>query len=482
MLIVTVGLSTGCATNPATGKRQLAMMSEAQEIQIGKENDAAIVAQYGLYPDEELQAYIQELGTSMAAVSERPHLPWTFRVLDDPIVNAFALPGGYIYITRGIMAHLNSEAELAAVVGHEIGHVTGRHTVNRMAKASLMQLGLGVGMVLSPEFAQFGDLANTGLGLLFLKYSRDDERQADELGFRYSVREKFDPREAANVFRTLQAVGNAAGGQSLPSFMATHPDPGNRALAAEQRAASEGVSYADHRIERESYFDRLDGMVFGADPRQGYFEESLFLHPEMAFQLRYPTGWTTSNRRDSVVGVDDPENATAYMELRLAEGTDLRATVKTFLTENELLGERIQTGKIHGLDAAWTTFETPEPTAEDAAAGKPHYAGRVTMIRHRDATFRLMALTTAAKYRTFERTFKDSLSSFKEVRDKKVLDVQPARLGVVRVDGELSLAEFGERYPSSVPIETLALINQVAPNEELPGGGLAKRITGGKSN
>ena len=175
-------LAAACAINPATGKRQLVLISESREIEIGRENDQAIVAEMGLYDDDAMQVYIQELGHKLASRSERPELDWTFRVVDDAVVNAFALPGGYIYITRGILAHMNSEAELVSVVGHEIGHVTARHSVSQMSKAQLANLGLTAGAILAPEeTARFGDLAQTGLGLVFLKYGRDDERQADDL-------------------------------------------------------------------------------------------------------------------------------------------------------------------------------------------------------------------------------------------------------------------------------------------------------------
>ena len=138
VLAAVLATTLGCATNPATGKKQISLISEQQEIQIGKETDEEIVASMGLY-DDSMQSYIQELGESLASTSERPGLPWTFRVVDDPIVNAFALPGGYIYITRGIMAHMNSEVELAGVVGHEIGHVAARHAAQQDVRG--MQLG-----------------------------------------------------------------------------------------------------------------------------------------------------------------------------------------------------------------------------------------------------------------------------------------------------------------------------------------------------
>ncbi|PYQ59288.1 MAG: peptidase M48, partial [Acidobacteria bacterium] len=143
----------GCSTNPATGKPQLALISEQQEIQLGRDYDQQIQRLLGVYPDPRLQEYVDRIGQKLAAGSERPDLAWTFRVVDDPVVNAFALPGGHVYVTRGLMTHLTSEAQLAAVLGHEIGHVTARHSVTQMSKQRLAQIGVLAGALISPTLA-----------------------------------------------------------------------------------------------------------------------------------------------------------------------------------------------------------------------------------------------------------------------------------------------------------------------------------------
>src|SRR5712691_5138809 len=190
LTVVAALVAAGCAVNPATGSRQLMLISESQEIAMGREYDQEVAASIGLYPDSALQRWIQQFGARLAATSERPNLPWTFHVVDDPVVNAFALPGGYIYVTHGILAHLNSEAELAGVVGHEIGHVTARHSVSQMSKQQLAQLGLVLGTVIEPKLQRYAGAASQSLGLLFLKFSRDNESQADQLGFRYMRRQR----------------------------------------------------------------------------------------------------------------------------------------------------------------------------------------------------------------------------------------------------------------------------------------------------
>src|SRR5207249_2246367 len=189
---------------------------------------------------------------------------------------AAALAGGFIYVTRGIFAHLNSEAELAGVVGHEIRHVTARHSVSQLSKQQLAQLGLAVGTIASPEFEQFAGLASQALGVLFLKYSRDAESQADELGLRYLRRGNYDPREMPHVFEMLDRVSQAQGGGRVPQWLATHPNPENRRGRIEQEIAAGPQTFAGTAVNRESYLQRLDGLVFGANPREGYFKGSQF--------------------------------------------------------------------------------------------------------------------------------------------------------------------------------------------------------------
>ena len=195
-----------CTMNPATGERQLTLMSESQEIAMGAQTHPEVLNAFGAYDDPELQRFIQELGTRIAANSERPNLDWTFTVLDDPVVNAMALPGGFIYVNRGILAHFNSEAELASVIGHEIGHVTAKHSVEQMSRAQLAQIGLGVAAVASEDFRRYAGLASQGIQVLFLKFGRDDENQSDELGLRYMTKAGYDPHEMPKVFATLDRV------------------------------------------------------------------------------------------------------------------------------------------------------------------------------------------------------------------------------------------------------------------------------------
>ena len=192
-------LAAACATNPATGQREFSLMSEDKEIQIGQEQDAQVRREMGVYEDNELQQYVNDVGLKLARTSDRPNLPWHFTIVDVPAINAFALPGGYIYITRGILPYLQDEAQMAGVLGHEIGHVNARHSARQYSRSTASQLGLIVGSILAPQTRPFAQLGESGLGLLMLKNSRDDELEADSLGARYAA-------------RAGQVGGDAAGG------------------------------------------------------------------------------------------------------------------------------------------------------------------------------------------------------------------------------------------------------------------------------
>ncbi|PYO89429.1 MAG: hypothetical protein DMD66_05395 [Gemmatimonadetes bacterium] len=220
-------LLAACVRNPATGKSELMLVSESQEIQMGQQADSGVIQSIGLYPDPALQSYITDLGRKLAATSERPDLPWTFRVVDDPAVNAFAIPGGFVYVTRGLLTHMTNEAQLATVMGHEIGHVAARHTAHEVSREQVANLGLAVGSIASSRIAQYAGLASQALGVLFLKFSRENENQADELGVRYSSRANYDSRQMDSVMAMLDKIEVQSGGR-LPEWLATHPNPGNR--------------------------------------------------------------------------------------------------------------------------------------------------------------------------------------------------------------------------------------------------------------
>ncbi|MGE5175267.1 MAG: M48 family metalloprotease [Hyphomicrobiales bacterium] len=327
----------GCATNPATGKRQISLVSESKELAMGRESDPAVIQEYGLYDNPGLQAYVDSVGQRLARVSHRPDLVWHFRVLDSPVVNAFAIPGGYIYITRGILPYMNSEAQLAGVLGHEIGHVTARHSAQQITRSELAGIGLLAGMIFVDAFRPYGGLAQQGLGLLFLKYSRDDESQADALGIEYAAKAGYDPREIPQTYATLKRIGERQG-SSLPSFLSTHPDPGDREVRTTELAnATAASTRRSLEIDAVQYRRHLDGMVFGDDPRNGYFVANRFYHPQMAFQLIFPTGWQLTNQPSQVVAQNGASGPA--MQLTLATSRDTTLTAPQFVDSLRARGE-----------------------------------------------------------------------------------------------------------------------------------------------
>lgn len=465
-LLLVPAVALGCAVNPATGERQLSLVSESQEIAMGREYDPQVVEQMGLYPDSALQRYVREIGMEMARASERPDLPWTFRVLDDPLVNAFAVPGGFVYITRGILTHMDSEAELAGILGHEIGHVTARHSVNQMSRQQLAQLGLGVGMILRPELQQYGDLAGAGLGLLFLKYGRDDEYQSDDLGIRYMRQAGYNPRELASVFRTLGALSGEGEGGRPPEWASTHPFPENRedrVLSAVSEAEVQGLE-----VGRERFLEQIDGIVYGADPRQGFFRDGLFLHPELAFRMDVPTGWRTQNTRSAVQAMSPEQDV--VMQLDLADQGSPAEARNAFLgLQGMQVGQRWERS-INGLPSAWAEFSAAaESGTLTGVAGFVEYGGRV---------YRLLGYGTPAGWQARGSAVRGSLESFQRLTDRSVLDLQPRRLEIVRLPSAMSFDEFLRRFPSSEEPDVVALINGVDPGQRLEAGRLMKRVVG----
>lgn len=467
--ILAAALSAACATNPATGGRQLSLISESREVQMGREYDAEIRTSLGLYPDSGLQRYVQELGARLAAVSERPNLPWAFRVVDDPVVNAFALPGGFIYVTRGILAHLRSEAQLAAVLGHEIGHVTARHSVSQLSKQQLAQVGLVVGTLVSPDFERYSGLASAALGVLFLKYSRDDESQADDLGLRYIRRGRYEPHEMPEVFTMLDRVSQgAAGGGRVPEWLSTHPNPANRRERIAQKIAALPKDSFGTTVNHEPYLRRLDGLVFGPNPREGYFKGVQFFHPDLKFRLAFPEGWTTSNQKQAVLAVSPQKDA--VVEVTLAQQATADLAARAFFAERGVTGDWPTRGTVNGLPSLAAPFA--------AVTQRDTLRGTVLFLEYGGAVYRLLGYSSVARWPTYRPAAVRALESFARLTDPAALNVQPLRIDIVTLDRRTTLAELARGRPSPAPVATLALINQVEPETPLAAGQTVKWIVG----
>lgn len=457
-----------CASNLATGERHVNLISEAQEIDMGREADAQIIAGLGLHPDSALQRYVQELGASLAGKSERPQLPWTFRVIDDPAVNAFALPGGFIYVTRGLMAHVMNEAQLAAVIGHEIGHITAKHSVYRMSEQQLTQLGLGIGMMVKPDLARYGDYVNAGLGLLTLKFSRDDEKQADHLGVRYMVRAARDPREMIEVLDMLGRVTADADGGRVPEWLATHPTPANRSELLQNELDTLMVDPATLTVNQNGYLRLLEGMVFGPDPRQGYFRDNHYYHPELEFDFTFPLNWNTANLREGVVAVS--ENQEAVIQITMSPQPSAAEAARAFVGLDGVQAERQEAATINGLPVVFARF-----SAQD---GEQSLRGRAMFVDLQGRTYQLLGYTTEQRWPAYESVTTTALHSFRHVTDPAVLRVQPARLTILTVGQRVSLDQLAQQHSSPVLLDILALINQTSTAAQFNAGDHVKLVIG----
>jgi predicted Zn-dependent protease len=456
--------AAACARNPVTGKRQLALVSEKQEIELGQESAKQVTEQMGRYPDPKVQAYVESIGKRIAAASERPSLPWSFTVLDDPAVNAFALPGGPVFVTRGILTHMNSEAELASVLGHEIGHITARHSVDQLSKAQLAQVGLGIGSVLSPELAAAGQAAGAGLQLLFLKFGRDAERQADELGFKYMIGQRYDPHEMEKMFVTLER--SSAGHGSVPGWLSTHPDPGDRAKKAAERAAAVKDPGAT-KVDREELLAMVSGMTFGEDPRQGFFQGNAFLHPELKFKLDLPDGWQKANTPGAVMAVSPKKDAA--IQLSSAGKLSPEEASKKFFSQ-----QGVKPAALAGSGALPANARYFQADTEQGPVG-----GLVAFLPAGGGSLMLVGLTGAQSVRAYDGAFKAAVASYGQLTDPAALAVQPAKLELVKVPRDMSVTEFMAEFPSTAPAEVVATINGVAKDGRLQAGRTVKRVVGG---
>jgi predicted Zn-dependent protease len=472
-LVMAAGLAlvpSGCARNPVTGKSELALVSESQEIQMGQESAQQVAQSIGYYDDPKVQAYVSGIGMKMAKASERPNLPWEFHVVNDASVNAFALPGGFIFVTRGLMTSINDEAELATVLGHEIGHVTNRHSVQQISKAQVAQLGLGLGSILSSDVARVAGLASQGLSVLFLKYSRDAENQADLAGFRYALDQNYDVREMSNVFQTLDRISNASGGGRLPEWLATHPNPGTRIENTQARLDTLSRNLSNATVNREGYLQHVANMPYGEDPRQGFFENGTFYHPDLRFQISFPQGWKTQNGADAVVAGSPEQDA--IIQLALAGKASPEEAARQFLSQQGVQPGNTSTASINGLPAASGYFsaQTEQGTIQ----------GLVSFVAYNGVTYGILGYTPQGKLSTYDAAFRQTIGSFSQLKNQAALSVKPARVELVKLPREMTLEQFNQQYPSSIPIEELAIINELeSPQTAVPQGRVVKRVVGG---
>jgi predicted Zn-dependent protease len=448
-------------------------MSEAQEIQLGAEADPQIVAQFGLYEDPELQSFINSKGQQMADISHRPNLKWTFRIVDSPVVNAFAVPGGYVYFTRGIMAHFNNEAEFMGVLGHEIGHVTARHSAEQYTKATLGQLLLIGGLIVSKELRAFANEAQTAMSLLFLKYSRDNESESDALGAEYSTKVGYDAREMADFFRTLKALNEQ--GDEIPTFFSTHPDPADRYNKVKEHAAEwqAQIPKDSYKINRDSYLKMVNGIIYGEDPRQGYVDGGVFYHPELRFQFPVPSNWRLVNSPTQVQMA--PSDGKALMIFTLAPDGSLQSAAQATSQQLQLTvlnSRQITVNGLPGLEVL------SEQVSQDPNTGQQFSIGVQSIyIQYNSNNYVFHGVSTAQNFNSYEGQFDRTSLGFKALNDASKINVVPERIKLVSVksSGTLSQALAAHGVPSSRHKE-LAIVNGMETNTQVTAGTTIKVI------
>ncbi len=476
VLIPAAAWLAACATNPVSGSSEFTLMSEAQEIKLGQQLDAEVRREMGLYDDAELQRYVEQVGQRLAAQSHRPHLPWHFAIVDQPAVNAFALPGGYIYLTRGILPFLDSEAELAGVLGHEIGHVTARHAARQYTKQTATSVGLAVLSIFVPQARPYQDLASTAFGLLFLKHSRDDEEQADRLGAEYTVKGGWDPAGVAGVLTTLARLDEAVSSRrGVPGWLSTHPAPGDRLakiqpVVEQTRAATGGQP---GRVERETYLRRIDGLVFGDRPDEGVLRGDTFWHAALRFRLDFPPGWGVTNSPEQVVAQQPGREV--YLVLQLVE-RPRGGLEDVALDSMRRAGFRLVSGalaEVSGLRAFVGTYRGRMRGVGDARARAAH-------IAYDRNVFLLVGLAPAPDFARVEADFLQSIRSFRPLSREEAAGIRPNRLAfyVVR-PGDTWQSIAARAGEGNVKASTLAIMNHSPVHEQPRPGDRIKIVVGG---
>ena len=323
ILLLLTGSLLGCAQNPATGRSDFVMMSEQQELELGQRYNQEVLKQYPRYADEKLQAYVQQVGERVARHSHRGQLDYRFTVIDSPDINAFALPGGYIYIHRGLLAYLNSEAELAAVLGHEVGHVTARHSVQQQSQSSAWDL-LGQAVAVGTGIGAVADLGNV-LGSAFVRgYGRDMELEADGLGAQYLARSGYDPQAMIEVVKVLKSQEDFSREQAAKrrkdqstsgyhDLFDTHPD--NDLRLQQVLGAARALVDGQQEVGREVFLRYLQGLPFGDSAAGGVRRGQQFYHAELGVTLGYPAGWDIINRADALMGRAADQQAFVVLSL-----------------------------------------------------------------------------------------------------------------------------------------------------------------------
>ncbi len=467
----------GCTVNPATGQQQFtALMSPAQEVQVGAQEHEKIAAMFAVdKADPSLQSYVQEIGNRLAANTERGDVTYRFYILDDAMVNAFAVPGGYIYVSRGLMAQANSEAELAGVIAHEIGHITGRHSAERYSQGMLTSLGA---VVLSAALnsSTASQVAGLGSELYMRSYSRSQEHEADMLGVRYLSQAGYDPQGMAAFLANLEQhsafeeslAGRGRQAQSF-NYFSTHPLTSDRVTRTRAQAETSGAQ--DGHVGRDEYLRRLDGMIYGDSPRQGYARGTSFYHPEMDFTFTVPDGFRLINQPHQVVATDQPGTTIIVFD---AAPNDRRVDAYRYMTEIWMQGEALSQAErieINGRAAATASFP--------GKVNGQNVTIRIVAVEWApNSFFRFQMAYPQGAGNTLVERLRQTTYSLRTMNEREKREIQPYRVRIVEARAGDTVASLARQMPfDSHQQERFRALNNMRAGEPLLQGRLYKTVS-----
>lgn len=464
-----MALLGGPASNAATGGTAPATTGSAKEAEAARQRHLQVLQTYGRYDDERLQQYVNEVGQRIAARSDRPDLTYTFTILDNEQVNAFADPGGYIYVYRGLLAYLNSEAELAAVLGHEIGHVTARHSAHRQAGAVAANVGAALIGILtgSPDLM---NVANMAGGALVMGYSREQESEADQLGVKFISRAGYEPEATVDSLRMLsnrdqfelqqarEENRNARGG----GLMASHPDNEKRVREAQDLVSKTSPGTGERRpANQEGYLAHIDGLAFGTSAAQGVVRGSRFYHGGMGVTLAFPSGWTVDNQPSKLIAHTP---ASDKMIEVTAQPIPPDMTPKAFLGrlvqgQASTVAEPLEFNGLSGYRANLRRTGLPWGSQGPAAVAVVYNNGLAYIF--------VGATRVATEFGAFEPIFVSSIKTFRRLRDTEFAAAEPQRVRVIQAGPDTRIEDLAQKSPNTrYPIEELRLLNGLYPDRE----------------
>ncbi|NNF67106.1 MAG: M48 family metalloprotease [Gammaproteobacteria bacterium] len=451
---------SGCSTNPVTGKREILLMSAEQERTLGAQAAQQVEQQMGLVRDPELVAYVRAIGNRLAAVSPRQDVEYQFNIANMPEPNAFALPGGYIYVSRGLLAIANTEAELANVIGHEIGHVAARHSAQRQTRAT----GVGVLTVLGTVLAgaaggsqaaqaasQLGQIAGAGL---IASYGRDQERQSDEIGQNLAAQTGWDPMGMAEFMDQLGGYTVLVTGSArAPTYFDSHPPTEERSQTATERARQLTITGGSPiHPDQRGFYSELDGLLVGDDPAGGVFRDTLLLHPVLDIAMQFPAGWDTQNQSAAVIAAPKERDAMLRLELQGATGDPATAAAE-YAAQNQLSFNNRSSGQVNGYDA----FQAISQAQTEQGTLGLH----LTWIAHPQGMFRVTGLAPVEKFNAYAGRFNAAASSFRALSAAERGSIKERRIAIVNARAGESIAALSQRTGNSWSVDETRLANDL---------------------